>query len=150
MPIISCSSFFALSLILALPAVTGSGSQGLEGHVYRVSGNQMPSPDRPPAPPRGTQTTIYIFQLTNLSQVTAKKGSPFYSAISTKLVRKVETDSSGYFKISIPEGRYSLFVRVNGFYFANTFDGENNISPFSVTRNHFTPVNFMINYNAHY
>src|ERR1039457_873365 len=75
--------------------------QGIEGYVYRVSGNQMPSPDRKPVAPKGIKTTLYIYQLTNISQVIRQGQSAFYSLIKTKLISKIETDANGYFKISI-------------------------------------------------
>ncbi|MEO8417024.1 MAG: hypothetical protein ABI472_25395, partial [Ginsengibacter sp.] len=43
--------------------------QGMEGYLYKVSGNQMPSPDIKPAPPAGIKSTLYVYELTNISQV---------------------------------------------------------------------------------
>ena len=34
------------------------GHTALKGHVYLVSGNQMPSPDRAPSQPKGIKTTL--------------------------------------------------------------------------------------------
>src|SRR5271154_2706134 len=76
-------------------------NQGIEGYIYFVSGNQMPSPDRRPSPPKGIKSTLYIYPLTNINQVTQRQQSPFYSAIKTKIIKKTESDSTGFFKVQL-------------------------------------------------
>jgi len=133
---------------------TESGSlhkiQGIEGHVYRISGNQMPSPDIKPTPPKGTKTILYIFDLTNLSQTTRQGQSSFYLAVKTKLVKKVETDTTGYFKVKLPVGQYSLFTKKDTLFYANWFDGKNNIAPVQVLPQKLSRVEVKIDYDAYY
>ncbi len=124
--------------------------QGLEGYVYRVSGNKMPSPDVKPTAPKGIKTTLYIFELTSLSQVTREGQNSFYTAIHTKLIKKVETDSSGHFSVKLSPGHYSLFTKKDQLYYANTFDGNNNIAPVEVTAHKMTPVEVRMDYDAFY
>ena len=135
-----------------MPVLTGPGyqDQGIEGHVFRISGNQMPSPDTKTYPPKGIKTTLYIFDLTNLTQVTRQDQSVFYSSVKTKLVKKIITDSTGYFKVELPAGRYSLFTKKGTLFFANWFDGNNNIAPVQVFPEKMTSVEFKIDYDAHY
>ncbi|MBS1598931.1 MAG: carboxypeptidase regulatory-like domain-containing protein [Bacteroidetes bacterium] len=143
-------------LFIALVPVMHSGiesihkSQGIEGHVYRISGNQMPSPDVKPAAPKGIKTTVYIYDLTNLNQTIRKDQSPFYSAVKTNLVKKVETDSNGYFKVKLPVGYYSLFTKKDSLFYANSFDGKNNIAPVQVHPQKFSKVELKIDYDAYY
>src|SRR3989337_3775394 len=68
---------------------------GIEGHVYKITGNQMPSPDIKPSAPQGTKAVIFIYELTNIKQATQKSGSPFFSSISTQLVKQVQTNKKG-------------------------------------------------------
>jgi hypothetical protein len=140
--------------ILPLITVSSSGQggkgQGIEGHVYRISGNQMPSPDVKPSPLKGVRTTLYVYGLTNLSQVVRQDQGPFYESVQTKLIRKVETDSTGYFKVQLPVGRYSLFAKKGKLFFANWFDGNNNIAPVEVVSKKMTKVVFKIDYDAAY
>jgi len=124
--------------------------QGIEGYVYRLSGNQMPSPDRKPLAPKGIKTTLYIYQLTNISQVIRLGQSPLYSSIKTKLVSKIETDTNGYFNIIIEPGRYSLFTKKNELFFANWFDKDNNIAPAEVLPGKMTKVEITVDYDAVY
>jgi hypothetical protein len=140
---VCCSSIKSKSL-RKLP------QQGIEGYVYRVSGNQMPSPDRKLSPPKGIKTTLYIFELTNLGQVIRQGQSAFYLSIKTKLISKIQTDTNGYFKISTEQGRYSLFTKKNELFFANWFDKDNNIAPAEVLQGKMTKVEFTVDYDAVY
>ena len=147
-------NFAGLFIVLAPVMHEGSGAvhkiQGIEGHVYRISGNQMPSPDKKPEPLKGIKTTVYIFDLTNLSQTTSQGHSSFYSAVKTKLVKKAETDSSGYFKVKLPIGYYSLFTKKDSLFYANWFDGKNNIAPVQVHPQKLSTVELKIDYDAYY
>ena len=139
-----------ISMMQAYPASTHSKKQGIEGHVYRISGNQMPSPDIKPAKPAGISTTLYIYELTNLNQTVKQDHSPFYSAILTRLVKQSESGKDGYFKVNLPAGRYSIFVKIDSLYFANLLDGNNNISPVTVLPNTMTKIDIKVDYDASY
>lgn len=123
---------------------------GLSGHVYFVSGNQMPSPDNPPSAPKGIKTTLYIYELTNMSQVARDGMTPFYKSISSKLVKAIETEEDGSYKVKLKPGRYSLFVKKGDLFYANIFDGENNIYPVEVGKGKMTEEDFKVNYSAVY
>lgn len=123
---------------------------GINGHVYLVTGNQMPSPDRPVSPPKGTKTTLYIFELTNISQVTRQGSAAFYSNITTRLVKEVTTGTDGSFKTKLKPGRYSLFVKKGELFYSGMFDSQNNIHPVEVVKGKMTEDNFHVNYDAVY
>ena len=124
--------------------------QGLSGYIKEIKGNQMPSPDVQPEAPKGVRTTVYIYEPTNISQVVRIGNSPFYNAIRTKLIKSVESDSLGYFITPLPVGTYSLFTKVDGKFYANSFDAQNNIAPATVEENKLTKVNFLISARATY
>lgn len=107
-------------------------SQGIEGVVYRASGNHMPAPGHPSGTPAGIPSTVYIFALTNISQVTHEGSSSYYSRIHTRLIKQVGTDSNGYFRVSLPPGTYSLFTKKGDLFFASRRDDKNNIAPVEV------------------
>jgi hypothetical protein len=129
---------------------TANCHHGLEGHVYYISGNQMPSPEEKPSAPKGVKTTLYIYDLTNINQVNREGQTAFYNSISTNLVKKVETDENGYFKVKLNPGSYSLFVKKDEQFFSSQFDEKNNIHPVEVKPGKTTPVVFNVNYNAVY
>lgn len=124
--------------------------QGITGFVKEISGNQMPSPGVPPAEGVGIKTTIYVYELTNLSQVDRIGSSAFYNGIRTKFIRTVDSDSTGKFSLSLPPGRYSLFTRVDDKFYANLFDQENNIAPVTVEENRRSEVNITVSARATY
>lgn len=124
--------------------------QGIEGHVLLVTGNQMPSPDRPPSAGRGIKTTVYIYELTNMSQVSRVGQSALYSAINSKLVKKIVTRENGYFKVKLSPGKYSLFLQKDTLFYANRFDGENNIGPVEVEKKKMTKVELKADWDAVY
>ncbi len=124
--------------------------QGIDGYVYRISGNRMPSPNIKSPAPKGSRTTIYVYELTNVNQVDRQGQSPFYFSIKTKLFKKAESDSSGYFKIKLPPGRYSLFTKKDTLFYANWFDKDNNIAPVEVVSGKMTKAEIRIDYDAAY
>jgi hypothetical protein len=117
-----------------------SCKQGIEGYVVSISGNQMPSPGIKRPLPKGVKTTVYVYELTNLSQAVRQDQSPYYSTIRTKMVKQADTDDTGYFKIGLPPGIYSLFTKKNGLFYASRFDAGNNIAPVEVTSGKMTRV----------
>ena len=126
------------------------GHTGVKGHVYLVTGNQMPSPDKAPPKPKGIKTILYIYGLTNINDVSRQGNSAFYSDISTELIRQAETDENGYFKVALKPGRYSLFVKKGALFYSSQFDEKNNIHPIEVKRGKTTEVVFQANYDAVY
>ena len=110
----------------------------------------MPSPDNIGQKPAGFKTTLYIYPLTNISQVTRDGQSPFYSAISTNLIRQVETEADGSFKIKLKPGSYSLFVKKGELFYSNIYDGNNNIYPVEVKKGEMTEIQFKADYDAVY
>ena len=125
--------------------------QGIKGVVREEVGNQMPSPDVKPPEPKPLKTTVYVYELTNMSQViNEKRNAPFYTSILTKEVAKVDSDAEGKFVLSLPAGRYSLFTKVDGRFYAGNFDEKMNIQPVTVEENKVTETKITIRAKAYY
>ncbi len=124
--------------------------EGITGVVNKVAGNQMPRIGQPPAVPKPFPTTVFIYAPTNISQVSQIGSSPLYTAIFTKLITTVETDSAGLFKVKLPVGSYSVFVQVNKSFFANNFDIRNNIALVAVEEGKTTDIKITVNHEASY
>jgi hypothetical protein len=126
-----------------------SMAQGIKGKVIFRQGDFMPSPDAPPqGSGRGVQRELFIHELTNMQQVTGEP--PFYSQIQTKMVKKVVSDENGAFAVELKPGKYSLFVKEKDSYYANLFDGQNNIYPVEVKEKQVAEVEFIIDHQATY
>ena len=123
-------------------------TQGVWGNVWFWEGNFMP------CVPSGTITPvvreIYVHSLTSLDSVSQIGYSPFYSEIYTQLIAITESNSTGFFEIALPPGRYSLFVREDSLFYANSFDGEGNILPATVVEDSVTKTQINIDYLAYH
>ena len=145
---------FAIFLLARLVAIFGFSRpddckrQGIKGYVRLVRGNQMPSPDVPRSEPPGMKTTLYVYELTNTSQVIAQ--GAFYESVSTKLIKEVKTDDKGYFKVKLKPGIYSLFVKKGDLFYSNIFDDKNNIHPVEVKKGEWAELDFRADYDAVY
>ncbi len=141
----------AISIPVLLHSVYSQDKKtGLEGYIFRISGNRMPSPDTKLSPPKGIKAVLYIYELTSLSQVIKEGETAFYSTIRTHLVQTVTSNESGYFSVSLPPGEYSLFTKKDALYYANNFDGDGHIAPVKVHSGKITQVNINIDYDAVY
>jgi hypothetical protein len=121
--------------------------QGIEGKVFWIEGNQMPNPDKK-SPQEGVQREIFVYELTRLTEATHTNG--FFSTVSTKLVTQTQTGPDGSFKIKLPPGRYSVFVKEPNGLFANLFDSNNLVNPVIVKPNTFSWLTIAIDYQATY
>ena len=131
-----------LAVCLALTVLPPplSQQQGIEGVARKISGNRMPSPKYHSGLPAGTHATICVFGLTNQSQVTNSGPAGLYTAVHTKLIRQVDTDDSGRFRIVLPPGTYSVFTRKGHLFYATRRDEKNNIAPVKVLPGKMTRV----------
>ena len=123
---------------------------GIKGQVYMEWGNRMPAPDMPLPSAKPMQTTLYIYELTNITEVQREGVSAFYKHISTAPVKQVQTDSKGRFKVKMKPGLYSLFVKKGDLYYSSQFDEKNNIHPVEVKQGKMAEVSFKANYDAVY
>lgn len=74
---------------------------------------------------------VRIHELTKMDE--AENSGAFFKDVQSELVTTVNSDRSGFFQVSLPPGRYSVFVEVFGDYvYANRFDGDGNINPVQV------------------
>lgn len=146
-----------ISVIFLLAIMTSSFTwsyyckrQGIKGIVYRISGNQMPSPDVPPPAPQPMETTVYIYERTNIKQVARQGSSPFYTEVRSRLIKEIRSNSKGSFKVRLDPGEYSVFTRKGELFYANNFDQYNNIAPVTVEKGTFTSLDIRVDYDAAY
>jgi len=123
-------------------------TQGINGTITEAIGNQMPMQNAPARIANGIRTTVLVYEPTNIRQVSRSGTAPLYTAISTKLVASVDTDSTGAFAVSLPAGSYSLFVKHGKELYANLFDTNNNIALFTVEEGKITKANLTVSLKA--
>lgn len=136
-----------LLLMLSIPAA--SQKQGIQGQVFWLSGNQMPSPDKKlSAPHQGVLREIHVYQAVYLNDV--QRDGQFFRPAETALVAKVHTTADGQFKIKLPEGKYSVFTVEKEGLFANLMDVRGCINCVEVTSRKYSWITITIDYEAAY
>jgi hypothetical protein len=118
--------------------------QGVWGNVWFWEGDFMP-------PGWGTITpvsrTVHAYELTTYDQVKQVPYSCFFWSIRSQLVAVTTSNSTGFFQMELPPGRYSFFVREGSQFYANGDDGKY-ILPATVETNFGTKVQMDITYEA--
>lgn len=138
-----------LSCLIALPALSQKKlKQGVEGKVFWVEGNQMPDPDKVANPEMGVEREILVYEATRMADV--KMEGMFFTEISSKMVAQFTSRPDGSFKMRLPPGQYSVFVREPNGLYANLFDSNNLINPVIVKPKAFTWLTIAIDYKAAY
>ena len=125
-----------------------SVSQGAWGDVWLWQGNFQPSCGVGSI--QGVGRDMRIHELTSFDDVEVVGHSAFYRVITTPLVASVWSDAKGFFQVSLPPARYSLFAVEDTLFYANRFDGSANIFPFEVQQGEVTEIRFDITYEAAY
>jgi hypothetical protein len=122
----------------------------LTGVVWRVSGNQMPSPDMPTPSFAGYATRVYFFAPTRLKDARRAGPGGFYSNIPSPLVAQATTDAKGRFRIRLAPGRYSMFIGKDSLYYANIFDGDGFLNPVVIARDGKRRIELKADWDARY
>lgn len=122
--------------------------EGVRGKVYWIESNQMPGPGARETPEIGVERELFFHEVTKLDQVEGQDG--FYSQINTPLILSVTTKANGTFKVKLPPGTYSVFVKEPKGFYANLFDKHNQINPVTVNPKQFTWLSIAIDYQAAY
>jgi hypothetical protein len=143
--IISASLLMACHSLKPAAQIT----QGLTGYVYKETGNQMPSPNRPTRKPKGIKCDLYIYQPTMRQQATG--GPTSFTGVNTKLVTIVHTDSLGRYVVKLSPGKYSVFIRTDeGSFFADESDDKGTLNPAEVVADKVSDRNFTLRAGAVY
>lgn len=123
---------------------------GITGRVYWLEGNLMPAPERGRHPEKvPAKRLVVIRDLTSTDEVNTSD-APLFTELSSREVAKVWTDASGYFKICLAPGIYSVFTKEEQGYFANRFDDKGQIQAVEVEKGRFTDMTIDIDYKAYY
>ena len=124
---------------------------GIKGILTELTGNHMPSPNvKNPGKSGGVSRVLVIYPLANSKDfIEAKSGNGFYSG--TKKINPVaviKSDATGCFQCPLKPGRYTIMIIEKGKLYANIFDGDMNLNPFSVQAGSITTHNLELSYQA--
>lgn len=122
--------------------------QGLSGNIYLLKGNQMPSPGKPQSKGRGVSRYLFIYEPVTIKNTTGT--SPVFTHIKTRLVARTKSDSTGYYAIKLPTGKYSVFIAEGKGFFAAESNGEGVLNPVEITDKTITSKDFRLTAGAAY
>ncbi len=129
------------------PGTSSNIKQGIEGYIYELTGNQMPMKGKPAGSNKhGVKRVVYFYQATTLQQV--QGNTPLFDKVNTPLVLKIMSNADGRYKVSLPAGKYSIFVKENDKLFAAETDGTGILNPVTVTTDKITRRDITITVNA--
>ena len=105
--------------------------------------------------PKGAKITpvireIYIYEPTDDSMVEPSNVGTFFTSINSTLIATIQSDSDGFFQVSLTPGKYSFFVKEDTLFYANRWDGDGHILSAIVTENSVTKNQIDITYKAVY
>jgi hypothetical protein len=135
-------------VLIGLMLQCASIKQGIEGRLIWVEGNQMPGPDRKPAPSQSVAREVYIYPLLSMSDV--KMEGVFVLEVNQQPIAKVQSDQNGNFVADLPPGEYSILIKEADGLFVNSFDSRNHLNPIVVKSRDVTRMEIYINYLAAY
>lgn len=111
------------------------------------TGNQMPSPGRPPARGRGVKRLVAVFPLLLRSETEVLEGG-FIRHPRRRPIVKGYSDSAGCVQFSLPPGRYTVLVREKGMWYANSYGGNGEIFEVEVKSGECASYEFRITHSA--
>lgn len=135
-------------IVLGIVTLAYAQNQGIKGTVEWIQGNQMPSPDRQPIKPAGIKREVWIYEIVSLQQVEPE--GVFFQHIPTRMIKKITSTNRGKFRVKLPPGDYSLFIKEKEGLFANRFDQKNRINAVEVKPGKFTRITILVDYKAAY
>lgn len=101
--------------------------QGVEGRVIVQNKHYMPL--RNPKikdniiQEKGIKSEIIVFKKINLQDVQhVQKNGTFFATIPYKIIKKMVSDSNGFFKSYLPAGEYSLLLKKGDGYYCNEYN----------------------------
>jgi hypothetical protein len=122
--------------------------EGISGQVTLAEGNMMPGPGQRPGP-KGIQRTVFIYDVATPAD--ADGTAPLYTAVRTKLVAKVKSDTAGNYAVNLKPGKYSVLTgEENGKLFSSLSNEKGELSPAEVLPNEVLKYNILVNYKAVY
>lgn len=104
------------------------------GEVWRIRGNQMPSPDLPDPTYPGYKTTIYFFQPVHAAAAKPVGGGGMYSQINGQLAATAASNDKGLFRLRLTPGKYSVIIGNDSLYYSNIRDGSGVLNPVEIPK----------------
>jgi hypothetical protein len=119
---------------------------GVAGTLLKKDGNCMPMIGSSSTSCRTYPVirTILIYDYTTTNEVDGC--GPSYKSVHSKLVAQCKSDQDGFFQVAVDPGKYSIFIKENDNFYANSYDGQGGIQPITVENNSVNIMTLVLNY----
>jgi hypothetical protein len=88
--------------------------------------------------------TILIYEYTTTNNVDG--WGPSYKSVHSKLVAQCSADQDGFFQAAVDPGKYSILIKENDNFYANSFDGQGGIQPITVRSDSVNLITLVLDY----
>jgi hypothetical protein len=119
---------------------------GVAGTLLKKDGNCMPMIGSSNTSCRTypVSRTIMIYDYTTTNEVDG--WGPLYKSVHSKLIAQCKADQDGFFQVVVDPGNYSIFIKENDSFYANSFDGLGGIHPITVKNESVNVVTLILDY----
>jgi hypothetical protein len=123
-------------------------TQGIAGTLIMKEGNCMPIiGENSTCKSYPVKRRISVYAYTTTGNVTGTL--PAYDAVNTTLIAEADADAEGFFQVSLAPGKYSVFIREKGKFYARSFDGTDGINPAEVENGNVKIANQAVDYASY-
>jgi len=121
-------------------------SVGVAGTLLKKEGNCMPMAGSSGTSCRAypVSRTIMIYDYTLSNEVDG--WGPIYKSVHSKLIAQCNADQDGFFQVAVDPGKYSIFIKENDNFYANSGDGQGGIQPIIVMADSVSIITLVLDY----
>ena len=137
--------FHWILTISILPLLMGFcfPSQGIKGRVYLEKEANMPLKGKTKQAGTAFSTMVYVYSAANTSQLIGQEGN-WAKGIQAKLIRKVQADQAGRFKIGLRPGKYTLVLGFKEGIYIPFFSGSTGVAFVEVSKHQYQEIDLTI------
>jgi hypothetical protein len=119
---------------------------GVAGTLLKKDGNCMPMIGSSGTSCRTypVSRTIMIYDYTTTNEVDG--WGPSYKAVRSRLVAQCIADKDGFFQVAVNPGKYSIFIKENDNFYANSYDGQGGIQSITVKNDSVNIITLVLDY----
>ena len=117
--------------------------QGVKGKVLLQKDAMMPLKGKTKQEGKPYSTIVYIYEAASIGQLVGQEGN-WAKGIQTKLIKKVQSNAEGGFKIRLSPGKYTLVLGYKEGIYIPYFSGSNGVAFVEVTKSQYQEIDLTI------
>lgn len=137
--------FHWILTISILPILMGFcfRSQGIKGRVFLEKEANMPLKGKTKQVGSAFSTKVYVYAAANTNQLMGQEGN-WAKGIQAKLIRQVQADQAGRFKLALRPGKYTLVLGFKEGIYIPFFSGSNGVAFVEVSKHQYQEIDLTI------